>query len=66
MIKSSKRVVFTKPGSLSSATMVKKVSSGTWKPGLSPVKLGDDFYVPTANKSSVKVKKGKTASVKVT
>ena len=66
MIKSSKRVVYTKPGSLSSATVTKKVPAGTWKPGLSPVKLGNDFYVPTANKSAVKVKKGKTASVKVT
>ena len=66
MIKSSKRVVYTKPGSLSSATVTKKVPAGTWKPGLSPVKLGDDFYVPTVNKSAVKVKKGKTASVKVT
>jgi len=66
MSKSSKRVVFPKYGSASSTTASKKVVTGTWQPRLSPIKSGKSFYIPSANKKSVKVKKGKTAKFKVT
>ncbi|TXJ06963.1 MAG: hypothetical protein E6Q27_02780 [Aeromicrobium sp.] len=66
MAKSSKRIVFPKYGSASSTTVSKKVATGSWQPRLSPIKSGKSFYIPTANKKSVKVKKGKTAKIKVT
>ncbi len=66
MTKSSTRLVFSKAASLSSVAVTKTAATGTWKPGLSPVKSGSTFYVPTADKSSVVVSKGKTATTTIT
>lgn len=66
MVKSSTRLVFSKAAGLSSVTVTKSAATGTWTPGLSPVKSGTTFYVPTANKSSVAVSKGKTATIAIT